>query len=568
MRLGNMHRFNFLVLVLLLASVVVPRGAFAQLQQLPGAAEPGLKPPARLELPTAPVELEWSVQLPPGAEPPKSLKAEKLTLTDIKLVGVTVYRREQLADLFRPHLGKEITFDQFYGISRAIQARYRKDGYILSFSYVPPQTVDGGVFTIAVVEGFVERVEVSDIDGPLKRTLEQHLAPISLSRPLNVRVLERYLLLANDLAGLKVVGVLRPSRKTRGATVLVAKVRRKPFSGGATLDNRSSEFTGPWSATANVTANSAFGAGERLNLNVTQTSRISEKSSAAASYQQPIGSDGLRFELAANYSRSEPGFTLAEFEVETTSYEFSADLSYPVIRSRAQSLSVSGGMVYRNAAVDLLDAPFNRDRLRLLRAKLNYSKSGFLGGSSRVVLSATQALAILNASDPAEETTSRADAHPYFTKANLDIVHQLALYRGLGLRLSVTGQYARAPTPASEEFSLGGDGFGRAYNSGELTGEDGIGAAAELSYNIQSKIDYVDYIQPYGFYDFGKTWDKSSNASQGLKQSLSSVGIGLRMGFLKGLTARLEYNYPLTREPSNLGGEKHGRLFFFTGWSY
>jgi hemolysin activation/secretion protein len=567
MCLGNMHRYYVSVMLALLASVLFASHATsAQLQQLPGAAEPGRKSPPRLTVPTAPAVLEWSVQLPPGAEPPAALKAETLTLTDIKLVGVTVYRREQLADLFQPYLGKEISFDQFYGISRAIQGRYRKDGYILSFSYVPPQTVVGGVFTIAVVEGFVERVQISDIEGPLKKTLEQHLAPISLSRPLNVAVLERYLLLANDLAGLKVTGVLRPSKKTRGATVLVAKVRRRPFQASTAIDNRSTEFTGPWSATADVTTNSVFGTGERLNLNANQTSRLKEKTAVSASLRQPIGTDGLRADLAATYSRSKPGFTLAEFDIETMSYEFSADLFYPVIRSRAQSLSIAGGFVYRNSEVDLLDAPFNRDRLRLLRAKLNYSKSGFLGGSSRIVLGVTQALAILNASDPAVETTSRADAHPYFTKANLDVVHQIALYRGLGLRLSVSGQYARAP--ASEEFSIGGDGFGRAYNSGELTGEDGIAAAAELSYNIQSRIDHFDYIQPYGFYDFGKAWDKSSTASLGLKQSLSSAGIGIRLGFLKGLTARLEYNYPLTREPSNQSSEKHGRLFFFTGWRY
>lgn len=142
------------------------------------------------------------------------------------------------------------------------------------------------------------------------------------------------------------------------------------------------------------------------------------------------------------------------------------------------------------------------------------------------------------------------------------------MYKALGLKISVTGQYARAPTPASEEFSLGGDGFGRAYNSGELTGEDGIAVVAELSYYFRPKVDYLTYLQPYGFYDFGKIWDKSSSSSLGLKQSLSSAGIGVRLGLIKGLTARLEYNHPLTREPSNQAGEKHGRLFFFTGWSY
>ena len=211
MQRRNLRRLFVAATLSCVIGLLPPGAALAQLQQLPGAAEPGRKSPPRLVLPPATTELEWSIQLPPGAEPPKALKLEKLTLNDVRLVGVTVYRREQLSDLFNPYLGKEITFDQFYGISRAIQTRYRKDGYILSFSYVPPQTVEGGVFTIAVVEGFVERVQVNDIDGRLKKKLEQLLEPITRSRPLNVRTLERYLLLSNDLAGTKVTGVLRPS---------------------------------------------------------------------------------------------------------------------------------------------------------------------------------------------------------------------------------------------------------------------------------------------------------------------------------------------------------------------
>ena len=218
----------------------------SQLQQLPGSAEPGRQAPRPPALPPALTDLEWSVQLPPGAEPPASLKSETLTLKDVRLIGVTAYTRAELADLFKDDLGKTITFERFYAIARAIQQRYRADGYILSFSYVPPQSVEDGVFSIAVVEGFVEAVQIGDVDGTLKDTLADALRPITASKPLNVRTLERYLLLANDLAGVKVTAVLRPSKSTRGATVLVAKVRRTPVSGGASVDNRSSDFTGPW----------------------------------------------------------------------------------------------------------------------------------------------------------------------------------------------------------------------------------------------------------------------------------------------------------------------------------
>lgn len=557
-----------IAVVLLSTALFTPAPALAQLQQLPGNAEPGRQAPKPPQAPPPLTDLDWSVQLPPGAEPPASLKAETLDLKDIRLVGVTAYTREQLVDLFSNDLGKTITFERFYGIARAIQQRYRKDGYILTFTYVPPQTVEDGVFTITVVEGFVERVRVGDVDGTLKETLGKALQPITESKPLNVRTLERYLLLANDLAGVKVTAVLRPSKSTQGATVLVAKVRHTPLGLGASVDNRSSAFTGPWGSSYSATANTPFGWGERMSLTFSEAGGLKEKKAISANYQHPIGYDGLRLDASISHTDSKPGSTLAQFSVETLTTEFTSDLSYPLIRSRAQSLTIGTGFTYRDSAVDLLHAPFNRDRIRLFRATANYSNSSLLGGSTRIIFGAAQSMQIFNSTDPRTETTSRGDADMKFARLNLDMVYARPLFARINLQLSATAQYATRPTPASEEFSLGGDGFGRAYNSGELSGEDGAAIAAELSRDLGFRRPYLNYLQAYGFYDIGKVWDRRSASSLGPADSLASAGAGLRAGLPYGLTLRLEYDYPLTREPSHQNGEKHGRIFFFASWSY
>ena len=570
MSLGARCRIKAVAALIIFGGLLAPEGVSAQGLQLPGAVEPGRREPPRLDVPQAPAELEWSVQLPPGAEPPESLKAEKLTLNDLIIDGVTIYRREQLIDLFKPFLGKEITFGQFYGIARAIQRRYRKDGYILTFSYVPPQTVENGVFHIAVVEGFVERVIVADVEGRTKRTLERGLAPIVSARPLNVRTLERYLLLANDLAGVKVTGVLRPSRTTRGATVLEVKVRRKPISARATFDNRSSEFSGPLATSYNLSANNAAGTGERISLGLSEASLFTELTSITAGYQQPLGADGLRVNLAVEQSKTEPGFTLDQSNVKTSTFSFDADLSYPIIRSREENLSIGAGFTVRDTEVQTFGALLNRDRTRLARANLTYNKFGFLGGSSSAVLGLNQALPILDANDTDKDPgfTSRDDAHRYFSTATLDLAHVQPLGEGFELRLNATGQYARTATIASEEFAVGGAEFGRAYNSGEITGEDGVAFSVELNFNPRVKIPLIRRVLPYGFYDFGKAWDKSPGSSSELGRSLSSAGIGVQVATLFGMTFRLEYAYPLTKHPSNQTDGKQGRVFFFTGWSY
>ena len=540
----------------------------AQITKLPGAAEPGrpeTKPPS---LPAAPVELRWIIKLPPGPEPPKNLRDETLELEDLILEGVTAYKRAELLDLFEHHLGKTITFAQFYAISRAIQSRYQKDGYILSFSYVPPQTVEFGVFKIAVVEGYIDRVVVEDLKGTLKRTIERTLAPLTRSRPLRSSDLERYLLLANDLAGVRLTGVLQPSKTTRGATELVAKATHKLFGGGASIDNRASEFTGRWQAMADLSTSSLFGMGEWLAVNFSEANGFDELVSFGASYSQPMGSEGLRADSAIGYSVAHPGFTLDSFDVRTESLTVDLDISSPLIRSRAQTLNLAAGFTVRDTEVELLDAKFSRDRLRLLRAHVGYNHAGILGGTSGIALDVSQGVPIFGASDPDDDTTSRADAQPTFTKAVLDVVHLQPIVDGLSLQIAAIGQYARAPLPASEEFAVGGSRFGRAYNSGEATGEDGVAVSLETGYDIRTGTPLIRQFRPYGFYDFGKAWDRKSSSSTGSHQSVASAGIGLRTRFISGGTLRIEYGYPLTHQPSNQSGDKHGRLFVFGGWRF
>lgn len=565
------HRATAALWAVALAAVLAVGPAAAQTPptQLPGAAEPGRVVPPEPVLPP-PIDLQWSIELPPGIEPPKALRGVSMTLKDIVLDGVTVYRREDLLDLFGNFLGKEITFGEFYDIARAIQARYRRDGYILTFTYIPPQTVETGVFRITVVEGFIDQIVVEDVEGRLKSTLEAILAPLARMRPLKSDHLERYLLLANDLAGIKVTGVLQPSKAARGATDLIAKVVHKTFDGGAGIDNRASEFTGRWQANVDFAVNSALGTGERFSMTLLEANGFNELVSVTARYSQPVGAEGLRLDTVVSYSDAEPGFTLDSFEVETQNLNIDFDASFPVIRTRAETLTLSAGLTYRNTKVDLLQAPFTRDRIRLVRGRVSYNRVGFIGGSSAVTLGVAQALPVLNHTDPDSEATdtSRADSQPHFTKATLDIVHLQPLPASFGLRLAVSSQYARAPLPASEEFSVGGARFGRAYNAGEVTGEDGIAVSAELEYVINPGIALIRRIRPYGYFDFGKVWDESSSSSEGLAQSLASAGVGVRLALIQGATVRLEYARPLTRGPSNQTGDKQDRFTFFAGWRF
>ncbi len=572
------------LLVLPVALMLLAMTNLAVAQQvpprLPGSVEPGRREEAPPDVAPPPLDFERIFRLPPGAEPPADVADRAITIEDLRLEGVKVYEPEELRPLFAPIIGREVTVAELFAVARAIQARYQSDGYILSFAFIPPQSVEDGVFTITVVEGYVEQVLVEDQESRLQETLARVVEPITGSRPLHADDLERYLLLANDLAGMTVTGVLRPSETTPGAANLVVKSTHDPLDASLLLDNRGSEFQGRGEATASFTLNSLLGLGEAFSGRASVTRDSEELKSFSADYVHPFGSEGLRVHVGAAYALAEPGSTLESFDVETDSLTLGLDVTYPLIRRREESLFINAGFVLIDTAVDLLGSKFSRDRLRELVAGFTYLRNGILGGRSGASFRVIQGLPILNATDPDEDMTSRADSEPDFTKTTLDVQHLQPLFDRFALTVSARGQIAFQPLPAAEEFALGGARYGRAYNPGEITGENGIALSLELGYDLPVAAlplagafgDGVRFlfegVRPYAFYDVGKAWDDKTSSSAGLNQSLASAGFGVRIELPYGLRAAVEYAHPLTRTPSNKTDGNSDTVFVFLSIGY
>ncbi|WP_457660303.1 POTRA domain-containing protein [Sinorhizobium medicae] len=102
-----------------------------------------------------------------------------------------------------PHkAGDTVRVDEIFALAESISQAYREAGYALSFAMVPQQQIDGGVFRIQVVEGFVERVVIKgDLSEAVRADMQAFADRILASRPLRTADLERYLLLINDMPG-------------------------------------------------------------------------------------------------------------------------------------------------------------------------------------------------------------------------------------------------------------------------------------------------------------------------------------------------------------------------------
>ena len=143
-----------------------------------------------------------------------------------------------------------------YALASRITALYGSDGYVLSRAIVPPQTLGpkGAVVHIEIIEGYVDRVIWPDgIKERYRDFFTDYERRIVESRPANIKVIERYLLLASDLPGLKFSSTFKPSTSERRASTLLVSARRK--ADRRTGKHRQLGITGTWPLA---------GAGERL----------------------------------------------------------------------------------------------------------------------------------------------------------------------------------------------------------------------------------------------------------------------------------------------------------------
>ncbi len=485
-------------------------------------------------------------------------------LNGVVIEGATAISDDQLAPLYAEQLGKPVTLGGLRAIAERITAYYRNQGYILSRAILPAgQRIENGTVTIRIVEGFIDEVTFEGAEGQNKALLESYARHITEARPLSNQVLERYLLLIDDLTGAAARGVLSPSPNTPGASRLTVSMQRNPVDANLTVDNRGSRFLGPLQTTGLVATNSALGLSERIQVRGITASNFDELRFIESTYQQPVGSEGTTVRGVFSYAETRPGGSLEALEIEGDSAAFVLAARHPFLRSRQENLFGDLGLRYRDSTTDVLNTELFEDNIRSLYVGGAYDVLDGLQGVNRLDFEAVQGLDVAGAND-AGDLRSRSNADTTFTRFTGQYTRLQPLSQAFSLYVGLNGQYALDPLFASEEFALGGPAFGSAYDPAELTGDHGLASRVELRFSDALPEWSMDIYQLYGFYDVGKVWNRDALVGENSQASLASSGVGLRFSLTENIAGSAEIAVPLTRDVSAEGTDGDDVRGFFS----
>jgi hemolysin activation/secretion protein len=504
------------------------------LAQIPSSELPGRErerfqqPPPVLAQPGGPAITLPGAVAPPGAD------RITLMLRGVRIVGGTIYPTEELAALYQDLIGRQITLTAVYDIAARITAKYGADGYVLSRAIVPPQELTPGAaaVTIQIVEGYVDRVEWPLALSNYRDFFAEYTAKIIADRPTNIRTLERYLLLAGDLPGLKFKNSLKASATRQGAATLVVEVVEKPLDVTARVDNRGTKARGPHQFSTSTSVNNLLRIHEAFTATYAGAFDLSELQYMAASYRQVLNSEGLTFFASASNSRGKPGTPeLRLLEYKTRSNVFEGGVSYPFIRLREKNLIVSGSFFATDDRSDILGTLNTHDKLRGVRLKVDADLAESSGAINQLNVVASQGIKGLGSSENGDLVLSTANGRVDFTKVEVTYSRTQPLFERLSLLVAAYGQYAPNPLLSPELCGYGGRAFGRAFDPSQLVADQCVEVLAELRFDLPHSIKQVTQAQLYAYADRG--WLHNLAPALGTPANLdaASVGGGIRLGW-------------------------------------
>jgi hemolysin activation/secretion protein len=532
--------------------------------QLPGSVRPSEVSKSLMPQPAANQPLPQVSQPQQQAASPLGEQAKKIKfkLNKIILDGNHVYSAQQLNGIYKDKLHKTISVAELLDIAVGITNFYRNNGYILSRALLPPQHVKDGVVHIQVIEGYLDKVEVGGSPKGAKCIVKAYGEQIAKCRPLDIKRMEKYLFIANELPGVQTKAVLSPSKTKPGAADLTLMTVTTPVTGYVSYDNYGTRYIGPQQMTANLGFNSFISAGDTTQATFTKTPKGGELTFLDINYTMPINDEGVTWLLGGTRSHTYPLYVLRPSQVDGLNDNYYTNFQFPIIRTRDARLTLQSGFYFSDSKVTSLGAPLYTDHIRSLDLGMIYNFSDRWLGIDMLTADFRQGLPIwgyTSNTNPQTAQTSRPGGRGDYTKVTAMLTRLQAIKGPVSLYSLLKGQWAFNPLLSAEQFSFGGSQLGRGYDVAEIIGDKGAAASLELRYDKAIGHFQLQSIQLYAFYEAGGMWDFKKISGTPAQSSGISTGFGTRFYFNKYVSGNLMWTQTITKPVAALQFIDQGR---------
>lgn len=490
---------------------------------------------------------------------------------EYQVKGNTLLPTEDIERAVYGHLGPHKTIDDVEAARKQLEKLYQDRGYGTVFVDIPEQDVSGGVVTLKVTEGQVERLRVTGSRYFSLGRIKARVPSLAKGKVPHLPDVQKELAALNSSTPDRVITpVLRPGL-TPGKVEVELKVKDElPLHGSLELNDR---------YTADTTR-------LRLNGTLRYDNLWQREHSLSVSYQVSPQDPGEVEVFSGTYLLKSPfsDHLLALYGV-SSSTDVATVGTLGVIGSGViggaryiiplRSLdnyfhSVTLGADYKDfsESIALQGSDSLNTPISYLMFATQYAGTWLTeGATTHLTIGVNFALRGLgNTQKEFENKRFNADPNFAYLRASFDRVQPL--FRDASLFVRLQGQVANSPLISNEQFSAGGVDSVRGYLESQVLADDGMDGTLEL--RSSSLADYVsprlNQLQMLAFVDGAAMRVRQALPSQASAYYLWSAGVGLKLTALKNLKAALFWAWPFETAGSTAAGDS--RLHFDLGYEF
>jgi hemolysin activation/secretion protein len=436
---------------------------------------------------------------------------------------------------------RRLSVAQIYAAASELERIYGEAGYPLVRIVLPPQSlIDHGQLRFVVVDGFIESIDVDRVPAIAQDAVAKRTAGLVGRRHLKLVEIERSLLIAGDVPGLKLRSTLaRGSRE--GGVRLLLEGGHDLVTGSIGIDNRLSSTLGTWQLRGAVALNNALGVGEQIYGTAGSAANLKSVANGTSPLTiygggviVPIGVDGVTINPEYTRSTTSPIQTLGVPASLGTFERFALRLRAPISLTRKASLYANFSLeeIDQQIAAPDFGVTLNHDHYRVVRAGADYTTtlpwgtgmqagalmSAGLGGRSEFEVAASGI------------PLSRLGASPGFAKLSGNVRFSQPLPANFRLDLNGAGQLTGGkPMLRPEQIGLDGSDAVSAFASGSLSADQGMMLRGEVSRPFVFGMGgFNATASPYVFGAAGRGWLANATSVEQSVFDAGAVGLGVR----------------------------------------
>ena len=486
-------------------------------------------------------------------------------IKDFTFAGNSAISNEELKQNLKAYVGKELSFNQIQEVLALVTKVYRDKGYFVARAYLGKQDLvkNDNLLFISIIEGKYGKIKLNNSSLVNDNSLQAILDNAKSNGIINVKDIERALLLINDRNGVEVSNSVVEAGKEVGSSNLnIDTTSTKRVDGYIVADNYGSRYTGYNRVQGLININSPFNIGDKISISGLVSNGADLKNGKIA-YELPLNSYGLKSDFA--YTRT--NYNLVEeyksLDAKGNSSIYEAGLSYPLIRSTNENLYLKGKYYHKDMNDFMSGDKYEDKSINSFVTTLEYDKNYSIGTLPARVF------ANLNLTTGHLSSKNSNPNNGNYNKVDTYISNDIYFNEIFSLNTNLTAQkvLGNKNLDGSEDLSLGGPNAVKLYPYSEQSAENGYIASFELFSKLPNIASYNHKIGL--FYDMGNVYQEKNLDTTFQRKTLQDIGLGYYSSF-DDFFLRAQIAWGLNSKPisSEYTNHKNSKFLVQAGWVF